>query len=639
MEQQTSPIPVAAANEPLRTPAKLTKPSTSNSSSESAKRNTPAKGTPLRPQAAGGDVTGGLGGGESDDEDGEEDEGPSLETMKAFGRQIQRAPTTKNSAAAIATKVVIPKRGEKDFEPLNQTATIQEKMLRESRQALFDGFSGVRGTNSVYPQVQIVRGNLFITIGHTIRPPYNPADKGKSKPQAVEAGSAGMAQAAAAAAPAKEGGTSAGAGSTMELLPEEALYLLERGSMQIWCTPSAYAYGSISQTSESNEDVPASSEDEAEKQEMEESREIVWDDGVQGFRGMVEMTAMEGFARFIGQDGLTLERYQVYAGLKRLGYTVHRTAQFLPPRFQKPANTMPIPTTATATAEILERSSVSPLRWIIALRAGLMRVVHGFVAPFRWLSQQMVQLVRRLTRGRVRDEESQTLLGTVRATGYGALYEKLRIVPSGHGHPVTVPDAQSSPSSQQALKSAPKRATTNIEPSATANGAVDPFTSLAANPYLPFFHVWKPNTHWTRGKWDRGSAEGLKTLPPDFWIAVVDARSVPFPTLPQLEAIFPTLPAIPKPFIRSRAPMNTAITKQDAAKPASSSFLHRILSVLRLRQPQESKAPTPQVNTFLALKQGDRSLIIAVVDGGNVGWTRLGRGGFEDHIMVPNEML
>jgi tRNA-splicing endonuclease subunit Sen54 len=43
--------------------------------------------------------------------------------------------------------VVIPKRGEKDFEPLNETQTIQEKMLRESRQALFDGLSGVRGTS------------------------------------------------------------------------------------------------------------------------------------------------------------------------------------------------------------------------------------------------------------------------------------------------------------------------------------------------------------------------------------------------------------------------------------------------------------------------------------------------------------
>jgi tRNA-splicing endonuclease subunit Sen54 len=50
----------------------------------------------------------------------------------------------------------------------------------------------------------------------------------------------------------------------------------------------------------------------------------------------------------------------------------------------------------------------------------------------------------------------------------------------------------------------------------------DPFKSLEENPYLPFFHVWKPVTHWTRAKWDRGSAEGLRSLPPDFWIGVVE---------------------------------------------------------------------------------------------------------------------
>lgn len=60
-------------------------------------------------------------------------------------RQVQQAPSTPSAKAP--TRVVIPKRGEKDFEPLNETQTIQEKMLRESRQALFDGLSGVRGTS------------------------------------------------------------------------------------------------------------------------------------------------------------------------------------------------------------------------------------------------------------------------------------------------------------------------------------------------------------------------------------------------------------------------------------------------------------------------------------------------------------
>jgi tRNA-splicing endonuclease subunit Sen54 len=75
-----------------------------------------------------------------------------------------------------------------------------------------------------------------------------------------------------------------------ELLPEEALYLLERGSLQIW-------------------------------------------DEEWGVSGAVEMSVMEGFSLLLGQDGLTWERYQAYAYLKRLGYTVQRTRRFLPAHF------------------------------------------------------------------------------------------------------------------------------------------------------------------------------------------------------------------------------------------------------------------------------------------------------------------
>lgn len=55
---------------------------------------------------------------------------------------MQRAPSSSGFK-----KVVIPKRGEKDFEPLDETVNLQEKMLRESRQAYFDGLSGVRGSS------------------------------------------------------------------------------------------------------------------------------------------------------------------------------------------------------------------------------------------------------------------------------------------------------------------------------------------------------------------------------------------------------------------------------------------------------------------------------------------------------------
>jgi tRNA-splicing endonuclease subunit Sen54 len=75
--------------------------------------------------------------------------------------------------------------------------------------------------------------------------------------------------------------------TTCELLPEEALYLLERGSLQIWIGPEPetetdYALGVGT-----------------------------WKDEEYGVKGAVEMSVMEGYGCFIGKEGLTWERYQV----------------------------------------------------------------------------------------------------------------------------------------------------------------------------------------------------------------------------------------------------------------------------------------------------------------------------------------
>lgn len=114
-----------------------------------------------------------------------------------------------------------------------------------------------------------------------------------------------------------------------ELLPEEALYLLERGSLQIWVGPEA-------------------------ETETEHVLGVgMWKDEEWGVAGAVEMSVMEGYGVFIGKEGLTWERYQVglssclawiseahsrqaYAYLKRLGYTVQRAPRFVPDYFDPP---------------------------------------------------------------------------------------------------------------------------------------------------------------------------------------------------------------------------------------------------------------------------------------------------------------
>jgi tRNA-splicing endonuclease subunit Sen54 len=89
------------------------------------------------------------------------------------------------------------------------------------------------------------------------------------------------------------------------------------------------------------------------------------------------------------------------------------------------------------------------------------------------------------------------------------MYQRLRIIPTGHSHPVTPSPYASTPS----------QSSKPVHPEEYLN---DMYGALVDNPYLPFFHVWKPNTQWTNAKWDRGTEEGLKNMPPAFWIGVVE---------------------------------------------------------------------------------------------------------------------
>mgnify|MGYP004716265073 CR=1 FL=1 len=112
--------------------------------------------------------------------------------------------------------------------------------------------------DSIYPKMLITRGLLLDSMGISVR--YKDTAAGRSR-------------------------------TYIELLPEEALYLLERGTLQIWLGRLA---GS-----------PA---------ELESGRGDYCEEEY-GVKGAVEMSVTEGFAAFIGAEGLTWERYQVNSRL------------------------------------------------------------------------------------------------------------------------------------------------------------------------------------------------------------------------------------------------------------------------------------------------------------------------------------
>lgn len=137
----------------------------------------------------------------------------------------------------------LPKRGEKDFEPDGTDA--QDKILAESRQAMHDALNGERKhTNKVHveatwredkelAEVSIARGSHFKSVG--------------------KADSSG----------------------TVWLLPEETIYMVERGGLECW-----------------------------------------WEEGI-------PMTLQGVYASCLEACG-GLERYQVYAYLRRAGYILLR---------------------------------------------------------------------------------------------------------------------------------------------------------------------------------------------------------------------------------------------------------------------------------------------------------------------------
>ncbi|THX69364.1 hypothetical protein D6D05_09038 [Aureobasidium pullulans] len=163
----------------------------------------------------------------------------------------------------------IPKRGEKDFEPHH--TDLQSKTLADSRDAMHTALSFQRvhqpkkyvlahyhpETNMAYTEDP--KGPLFKSMGKVFpakEDPLGPRIAGENR---------------------------------IWLLPEEVIYLLERGTIDVrW---------PVDEDDEDDEGLP--------------------------------MSLQGAYAAFLGMEGdgegaLTFEKYSVYSGLKRSGYTVHR---------------------------------------------------------------------------------------------------------------------------------------------------------------------------------------------------------------------------------------------------------------------------------------------------------------------------
>ncbi|KAI0059647.1 hypothetical protein BV25DRAFT_1993519 [Artomyces pyxidatus] len=410
---------------------------------------------------------------------------------------------------------VIPKRGEKDFEPSQRGggSGLQLHHLDRARTAMFDALRATRAISNKsvsyaiwYPtiaraHVTAARGVHYSSMGHSIARP-SPTDTLQRAPK------------------------------RLELLPEEALYLVEKGALFCW----KHAEGITGEDMES-------------------------ESSMQG----APMSVQQAFAEMIGMEGVSIEKYHVFAYLRRLGYIVIR-AKPLSPSYPvaAPHPPRPMPTPPS----ILRRIYAAVFAPVSRRIRALFRPAFDWWRPLihrRWLHHNM---------------------------DYPSVFKSIRFIPSGHATPLL---------------------------------PLESHTTLVPSPYEVFYHVYKPNTPFRK----------TAPPPPDFHIVVVNARTTPIPTLAELTTLYASLPTLPLPLPRRRNLPPAADTAAAAAGPQS--LLARLHSILRWRRvppPPQARNTELKVNPFMALRQGNKTVVIAAVDASIVSFFRFGEGAFEDWPMA-----
>ncbi|OCK86449.1 tRNA splicing endonuclease-like protein subunit [Lepidopterella palustris CBS 459.81] len=306
----------------------------------------------------------------------------------------------------------IPKRGEKDFEPYS--TSLQSSTLAASRAAMHTALSiprihppkthivAIYDPQSNMAYVDKVKSQHFQTMGKFVR-------------------------------------------GREWLLPEEALFMLERGSLDVrWPV------------------INATDNDESGDLKLG-----------------VPMSLQGAYAAFIGmEDGvggkLTLEMYNVYAGLKRSGYIVFRTGDW-----KDEARTLNLTSVAKSDTE-----NINTKHWSLGLFADM------------W---------NRLSTREASNSANRLALGPLVTPGiyrsYSDIYRLLELIPT---HDRSTPPSFLLPAD-------------------------------SSNHFRITYDIYKPS-----GKF-RKTARG----PPDYQVAVVNARETSLPTMAELNDLLATTPHDP----------------------------------------------------------------------------------------------
>jgi tRNA-splicing endonuclease subunit Sen54 len=428
---------------------------------------------------------------EAASDSGDEDAPDYSQLSSLAAKALQQGAASQSMEENIAP--FIPKRGEKDFEPTGFEA--QARALEKSRKAMFDVIRCERvvasknisiamwepGLNRAI--VELARGSVFSSMGVARR--VNVLTNGNDEdiehhcfPGRTDLERDGVW---------KEGSFYEKTRSRLELLPEEALYLVERGSLECRIRGKGKAKSSL--TEKTDYDVDSEGADWA------------------------PMSVQQAFATLLFKEDLTRERYQLYAYLRRLGYVVQRKS--ITESLRSAAALRRGLTTADAPIEMkgvianpqhplklvsLFDLLLYPLRRIQQVSLyGLQHFSSWFYKALQWLrstvSRTNLNTVSSDIAGR-----GMLGIGGKKWNRYEEVFNRLRIIPSGHD--------------QKVHPRHPKKPQSN-----------DKVPEI-------FFYAWRPATRFK------------KTDPPlpEYRIATVDARVTTLPSLYAFESLMDGVP-------------------------------------------------------------------------------------------------
>ncbi|KAI0451489.1 tRNA-splicing endonuclease subunit sen54 N-term-domain-containing protein [Xylaria acuta] len=267
----------------------------------------------------------------NDDSPSDAEDGDQAQDFRLFSSLLGGPGKKKSQAASKAIR-----RGEKDFESHGTRA--QEGVLESSRSAMHEVLSYTRQNqprNSsrgwYFPDrwAEMTPKSELPSEAATGKHTVDRATKGRGSGWGLEARERVVALESDAGTMLSSMGRVVTSAEKFSpgwlktwLLPEEALFLIERGTLDLWWPVRGI-----------EEIFPADGDPEA---------TLVKPDQLEDYEPGIPLSLQAAYALFIGRDGergkISLEKYQVYANLRRTGYRVLRATP-LPPQissFQAP---------------------------------------------------------------------------------------------------------------------------------------------------------------------------------------------------------------------------------------------------------------------------------------------------------------